>query len=81
MTYEAQLRKRQFQHESELPLFLAAIDLFDFKPFSYIEALDQAAFSIIPIITIVVSSRGRGHAIHLHQLSLEPGQRLTLIVQ
>jgi len=74
-------QKRQFQRKSELPLFLAAIDLFGFKTLSHSEVIDQAAESIIPIITIIVSSRRCRHAIHLHQLGLEPGQRLTLIVQ
>jgi hypothetical protein len=61
--------------------FLAAIDLSGFKTLSHREAIDQAAFSIIPIITVIVSSRRCGHAIHLHQLGLEPGQRLALIVE
>lgn len=74
------LEKRQFQRKSELP-FLVGIDLFCCKTLSLTEVIDQAAFSIIPIITIIVSGGRRGHAIHLHQLGLKTGQRLTLIVQ
>ena len=62
-------------------LLLAAIDLFRFKTLSLTEVIDQAAFSIILIITIIVGSGRCGHAIHLHQLGFKAGQRLTLVVE